>query len=51
VVKVYNLPPSKPCSCADDSSTKHWVLQEDYVQEQRKPLIVVGQSGESRAAG
>jgi hypothetical protein len=51
VVKVYNLPPSRPCGCAGDSSAKHWVLQEHIVQEQRKPLIVVGQSGKSRAAG
>ncbi|KAF6250831.1 hypothetical protein COO60DRAFT_1679136 [Scenedesmus sp. NREL 46B-D3] len=33
------------CGCANDSSAKHWVLQERSVQEQRKPLIVVGQSG------
>jgi hypothetical protein len=46
VVKVFDLPPGRPCSCANDSSAKHWVLQ-----EQRKPLIVVGQSGKSRVTG
>ncbi|KAF6260342.1 hypothetical protein COO60DRAFT_899593 [Scenedesmus sp. NREL 46B-D3] len=45
VVKVFDLPPGRACGCANDSSAKHWVLQERSVQEQRKPLIVVGQSG------
>lgn len=51
VLKVFDLPPGRACGCANDSSAKHWVLQERSVQEQRKPLIVVGQSGKSRVTG
>jgi hypothetical protein len=50
VVKVFDIQPCRACDCAGGSSAKRWVLQAAYPAEQRKPLIVVGQSGEVRAA-